>query len=110
MATILPITLNFLTELKTNNNRDWFNKQKHNYLVAHENLIEFAQELLLEMKKHDNCIGVFLETAHPIKFLDTVEPTLNIQLPIPSQIESVLNKEKVSIKISTYEDLKSYLK
>ena len=63
-----------------------------------------------EMKNHENCIGVFLETAHPIKFLDTVEPTLNIQLPIPSQIDSVLNKEKVSIKISTYEDLKSYLK
>ena len=62
-----------------------------------------------EMKNHENCIGVFLETAHPIKFLDTVEPTLNIKLPIPSQIYSVLNKQKVSIKISTYEDLKLYL-
>ncbi len=54
MAKILPITLNFLNELTTNNNRDWFNEQKKNYLFAHENLIEFAQELLLEMKKHDN--------------------------------------------------------
>jgi threonine synthase len=30
-------------------------------------------------------------------------------LPIPKQIESVLGKEKVSVKIKTYEDLKSFL-
>ena len=63
-----------------------------------------------EMQKHGNCIGVFLETAHPIKFLDTVEPALNIQLPIPTQIESVMNKEKVSIKIKSYTDFKTFLK
>ena len=62
-----------------------------------------------EMEKHENCIGIFLETAHPIKFLETVEPTLNIKLDIPQQIESVLNKDKLSIKIKTYEDLKNYL-
>ena len=62
-----------------------------------------------EMQNHENAIGIFLETAHPIKFLDTVEPTLNIKLEIPKQIESVLNKEKVSIKISNYNDLKEFL-
>ncbi len=62
-----------------------------------------------EMQKQENCIGIFLETAHPIKFLDSVEPALNIRLPIPTQIESVMNKEKVSVKIKTYEDLKTFL-
>ena len=62
-----------------------------------------------EMQKQPNSIGVFLETAHPIKFLDVVEPLLDLQLPIPKQIESVLNKEKVSIKIKTYEELKDFL-
>ena len=62
-----------------------------------------------EMQKHENCVGIFLETAHPIKFLETVEPTLNIKLEIPKQIESVLNKEKQSIKIANYQDLKDYL-
>lgn len=62
-----------------------------------------------ELKNHPNAIGIFLETAHPIKFLDVVEPALNIQLPIPNQIESVLNKEKVSVKIKTYEELKAFL-
>lgn len=63
-----------------------------------------------ELEKKSDCVGVFLETAHPIKFLDIVQPTLNVELPIPSQIESVLNKEKVSTKIKTYEELKSFLK
>jgi len=62
-----------------------------------------------ELQNHSDSIGVFLETAHPIKFIDVVEPVLNLQLPIPNQIESVLGKEKVSIKIKTYDDLKRYL-
>jgi threonine synthase len=62
-----------------------------------------------ELKNHPNAIGIFLETAHPIKFLDVVEPALNIKLPIPTQIESVLNKEKISKKIKTYEELKAFL-
>ena len=62
-----------------------------------------------ELQKHDNAIGVFLETAHPIKFLDVVEPALGIKLPIPEQIESVINEDKVSVKIKSYEELKSFL-
>jgi threonine synthase len=63
-----------------------------------------------ELLNHPNSIGIFLETAHPIKFLDVVEPILNVKLPIPTQIESVLNKEKLRIKIKTYEDFKAFLK
>jgi threonine synthase len=62
-----------------------------------------------ELQKIPNAIGVFLETAHPIKFLDVVEPALGVTLPIPTQIESVMNKEKVSVKISSYEELKAFL-
>jgi threonine synthase len=46
-----------------------------------------------ELLNYPNAIGIFLETAHPIKFLDVVEPTLNVKLPIPAQIESVIDKE-----------------
>jgi len=62
-----------------------------------------------ELHNYPNAIGVFLETAHPIKFLDVVEPTLNVKLEIPAQIESVMDKEKVSTKIKTYEELKAFL-
>ena len=61
------------------------------------------------LKDNSDTFGVFLETAHPVKFLDVVEETLKLKLPIPSQIQKVLEKKKVSIKIDTYEELKSYL-
>ena len=62
-----------------------------------------------ELQNFNDAVGVFLETAHPIKFLESVEPLLNIQLEIPLQIKSVLDKEKISIKITDYNDLKKYL-
>lgn len=62
-----------------------------------------------ELKKYHNSLGFFLETAHPIKFIDIVEPVLNVNLSIPKQIESILGEEKISIKIKNYEELKSYL-
>jgi len=60
-------------------------------------------------RKNPNTLCLFLETAHPVKFLETVEETLSIKLSIPNQIKSVLEKEKKAIKTSTYEDLKNYL-
>ncbi|GGC85412.1 threonine synthase [Flavobacterium lutivivi] len=79
-----------------------------NYILEQHGAVGYLG-LKKEMEKHPNSIGVLLETAHPIKFLDTVEPLLNVKLPIPKQIESVLDKEKKSIKIKSYNDLKSFL-
>jgi threonine synthase len=66
----------------------------------------------LGLKEHglsDNELGIFLETAHPVKFLDVVEETLDVQVAIPPQIQKVINKEKVATKISSYEELKAFL-
>lgn len=62
-----------------------------------------------ELENKPDAIGVFLETAHPIKFSETVEEILSLTIPIPEQIKNVLNKEKKSLKISSYEDLKAFL-
>ncbi|MBA9075077.1 threonine synthase [Flavobacterium gossypii] len=62
-----------------------------------------------ELENKMDAIGVFLETAHPIKFSDTVEEILSLTIPIPEQIKNVLDKEKKSLKISSYEDLKAFL-
>ncbi len=61
------------------------------------------------LEKYPNAHGVFLETAHPVKFLDVVKDTLGIEPAIPKQIEKVLHKEKEALAISSYEDLKAYL-
>lgn len=61
------------------------------------------------LKNHNNKIGVFMETAHPIKFIDVVENTLDIKLKLPEKIKKILKKEKRSTKINTYMELKDYL-
>ncbi|EAR01872.1 threonine synthase [Maribacter sp. HTCC2170] len=60
-------------------------------------------------KSHPNTFGIFLETAHPVKFLDVVEETINISPAIPPQIQKVIGKEKKSVKISEYTELKQFL-
>ena len=52
---------------------------------------------------------VFLETAHPTKFLDVVEEVIDKTVSLPPQIEAVMDKEKESIAISSYEELKGFL-
>mgnify|MGYP005633083203 FL=1 len=66
----------------------------------------------LGLKKYglsENEFGIFLETAHPVKFLDVVEDTLPIKVDIPEQIQKVINNKKVSIKVSNYNELKEFL-
>ena len=60
-------------------------------------------------ERHPNTFGIFLETAHPVKFLDVVQDTLGITLEIPEQIQKVLHKNKLSIAVRHYEDLKDFL-
>ena len=52
---------------------------------------------------------VFLETAHPTKFLDVVEDVIQQKQELPAQIKAVIDKEKVAISINTYNDLKDFL-
>lgn len=79
-----------------------------NYIVEPHGAVGFLG-LQNKLKNNANAIGVFLETAHPVKFLETVEPTLNYKVKIPHSIQEILSKEKKSIKIKSYEQLKSYL-
>ena len=61
----------------------------------------------LEQFPKSHC--VFLETAHPTKFLDVVEDTIRENIELPEQIMSVMDKKKKSVKISTYQELKDFL-
>ena len=60
-------------------------------------------------EQHSDTYGIFLETAHPVKFLPVVEETLDLTPEIPPQIQKVMNKEKVATKIASYEELKDFL-
>ncbi len=61
------------------------------------------------LETQQDAYGLFLETAHPIKFLDTVKDTLDIEVEVPERIQSLFDKEKKSTPISSYADLKAFL-
>jgi threonine synthase len=60
-------------------------------------------------KNNPNTRGIFLETAHPVKFLEVIEPVIQQKIDYPPQILAVINKEKVSVRISDYSELKAFL-
>lgn len=61
------------------------------------------------LKENHGFHGVFLETAHPVKFLDTVEEVIGEKVEIPHSIKAIMNKQKKSLQISSYEELKGFL-
>jgi threonine synthase len=54
--------------------------------------------------------GVFLETAHPAKFKDTVEAHIGCEVEIPSRLADFMKGEKQSVAMtSDFADFRSYL-
>jgi threonine synthase len=54
--------------------------------------------------------GYFLETAHPVKFYDVVEPIIGKKIGLPSTIQMMLGKRNESVKMgANAELLKDYL-
>jgi uncharacterized protein (TIGR02453 family) len=54
MKLIPKDTINFLKELKLNNNRDWFNKNKQRFNSIQSEVKEFANEVNESLKKSDD--------------------------------------------------------
>ena len=54
--------------------------------------------------------GVFLETAHPAKFRDTVEGIIKDEVAIPEKLQAFMRGTKQSVPMSAgFEDFKAYL-
>ncbi|MBD8387718.1 threonine synthase [Dysgonomonas sp. BGC7] len=56
------------------------------------------QALIDELK--DNETGIFLETAHPAKFLEVVESIIGASISIPDKLQAFMKGEKQSIGIN----------
>ena len=58
----------------------------------------------------NNETGVFLETAHPAKFLETVERIIGEKVEIPLKLQEFMKGEKKSLSLSKdFKDFKNYL-
>ena len=83
-------------------------KQKYNYVMDPHGAVGYLglRDFLAENPEY---YGTFLETAHPVKFLETVEEVIGEKAEIPDSIKEVMNKEKKSFEISDYAELKDFL-
>ncbi len=61
------------------------------------------------MKNHKDIQGIFLETAHPVKFLEVVEPVIGQRIEFPEQIKNIMHRTKEASFISNYKQLAEYL-
>ncbi len=62
------------------------------------------------LSSHADSKGMFLETAHPVKFYDVVEPVIGKAVPIPDLLNAVLKNKKVAVMMEAdYNQLKEYL-
>jgi threonine synthase len=54
--------------------------------------------------------GIFLETAHPAKFKDTIDSLIPGGMEIPDKLQAFMEGEKKSVELSAeYDDFKEYL-
>lgn len=68
-----------------------------------------AYQALLDNLQEDET-GVFLETAHPAKFNETVESIIATDVQIPDKLKSFMSGEKQSVEIDNdYEEFRSCL-
>ena len=81
----------------------------HEYIADPHGAIGYAG--IKEFQKTSpNHLGIYLETAHPAKFLDVMDEILPVPTTIPDRLQAVANKEKVAHLLSTeFTDVKRWL-
>ena len=61
-------------------------------------------------KSQSDVTGIFLETAHPGKFREVVEKTIDTEIKLPSRLKEFMLRSKKSTRISShYHDFKALL-
>lgn len=62
------------------------------------------------LQSHPGEKGFFLETAHPVKFYDVVEPVIGSNIPLPESVRGIMHLKKESILMeASFEALKEQL-
>lgn len=83
--------------------------EKYQYLTDPHGAVGF---LALEryLQEHKDKKGIFLETAHPVKFPEAVERITGEPVALPDTVKEIMNREKKSQVIGPeFDQLKSYL-
>jgi threonine synthase len=82
---------------------------KDNYLTDPHGAVGYGA-LKKYLLKNPHLKGMFLETAHPVKFYDVVELIINETVPMPSVVNDLLKLKKESVKLKAkYDELRDFL-
>ena len=87
--------------------KDVYNR--NNYLMDPHSAIGYLGIKSYLSNHSTNSSGIFLSTAHPIKFKEQVEKSIGKEIPMPSRLKGIMEKSKRSIEIKSYNDLKDQL-
>ena len=83
--------------------------EKYQYLCDPHGAVAF-NALQQYLSTHTGDKGIMLETAHPVKFYDVVEPVIQQKVELPEAIRAIMTKKKESILMKpSYNMLKEYL-
>ena len=91
--------------------KDILNKVYHQfgYLMDTHGAVGYLA-LKKYLSLHPELKGIFLETAHPVKFHDVVEPIIKEQIKVPYELLGIMKGKKTSIKLSPdYSSFKEFL-
>ena len=85
--------------------------EKYGYVMCpHTAVAYLGINSYLADHPNEDITGIFLATAHPAKFLDIVEPALNITVELPENLAKLVNRTKKATPMSTqFADFKGYL-
>ncbi len=82
--------------------------EKHGYILDPHGAVGY-RALADHLERHPEQSGIFLETAHPVKF-DSVNEIIGTRGPVPASVNDLLSKEKVSIEMGdNYDALREIL-
>ncbi|HMO32130.1 MAG TPA: threonine synthase [Lacibacter sp.] len=84
--------------------------RQHHYLPDPHGAVGFRalEDYLLA---HPGQQGIVLETAHPVKFYDVVEPVTGNPIPLPPAVAAIMNLPKQARSLAAnYDELQDFLK
>ncbi len=110
-------------------NHEWITQHLHGYSYSDKEIREVIAEVYRETgylcdphgatgyqaaqtyrKEHPGLTGIFLETAHPAKFRETVEEVIGKAVELPERLAAFSSREKQSILMpADYEQFRQYL-
>ncbi len=112
-----------------NHNYEWITEHLHGYSYSDREIREIIKEVYREKgylcdphgatgyraaqtyrKEHPELTGIFLETAHPAKFRETVEEQIGEAVELPERLAAFTDRKKEAVFLQPdYQEFKQYL-